>query len=334
METPYPADELREHYRRMVLIRRFEEALSDMFAQGLVPGTAHFSIGQEACAVGAVAALRPDDLITSNHRGHGHFLAKGADPKRLMAELFGKATGYCGGRGASQHLCCIDIGFLGSNGVTGGMVPIATGAALSQMLLGTGRIVLAFFGDGATGQGVFHEAVNMAAIWKLPVVYFCENNLYAMSMRVDRAFAIPSVAERVRCHGIPAVAMDGMDYFEVRKAVEEAAARARAGGGPSLIEARTYRFCGHSKSDDCAYRTREEEEQWRKRDPILIMRRRLLELGVIDQQQAQEIDEQAEAEVREAVEFARRSPDPSPEAARQGVYACAYPWPPDGQGPG
>lgn len=321
MNAPYPAEELLQHYRLMLVIRAFEETLSELFGEGLIPGTAHFCIGQEACAVGAIAALEPDDLVTSNHRGHGHLLAKGGQPDRLMAELFGKATGYCAGRSGSQHLCNLEAGFLGSNGITGGMVPVATGAALSQKLLDSRRIVLCFFGDGATGQGAFAEAINMAATWRLPIVYFCENNQYAMSLHVRQAFAEPSAARRFAGFGLPTVCVDGMDYFAVRQATEDAVARARRGDGPTLIEAETYRFCGHSKSDDCAYRSRSEEERWRAKDPIAVMRRRLMNDGVLDEGADRAIRQQAHATIEKALEFARNSPYPEPRRARSGAYA-------------
>lgn len=324
MTLPYPPEELLAHYERMLVIRHFEQTLSDLFGEGLIPGTAHFCIGQEACAVGAVAALGPEDLITSNHRGHGHLLAKGGDPNRLMAELFGKSTGYCGGRSGSQHLCVLDIGFLGSNGITGGMVPVATGAALSQQLLGTGRVVMAFFGDGATGQGVFHEALNMAARWLLPVVYLCENNQYAMSLHTSRAFVEPSAARRLAGFGLPCETVDGMDYFAVRAAAERAVERARAGQGPTLVEALTYRFCGHSKSDECAYRTGEEEEEWRQRDPLSVMRERLVELGVVGDLDDEALRQKAEAAIEEAVAHARTSPDPDPATATRYLLAGEY----------
>jgi TPP-dependent pyruvate/acetoin dehydrogenase alpha subunit len=324
-QIAFPPDELLDHYRLMVLIRRFEETLSDLFGRGEIPGTAHFCVGQEACAVGAIAALQPDDLVTSNHRGHGHALAKTRDPKRLMAELMGRATGFCGGRSGSQHLCCIQKGFLGSNGITGGMVPIAVGAALSQKLLGTGRVVLCFFGDGATGQGVFHEAVNLAALWDLPVVFFCENNGYAMSLPVEKAFREPSVARRAAAHGLPTATLDGMDYFAVRKVVEEAVAAARSGQGPTLLEAITYRFCGHSKSDDCAYRSREEELRWRDRDPIVVMGQALRAAGLLDQATEEQVTAQVEAEVKEAVDFAMSSPFPEPATACDFLFSGCYP---------
>jgi len=314
-------DEMLLHsWRRMTLIRRFEEAVEEMFARGLVVGTAHFCIGQEASAVGTIAALEPDDLVSSNHRGHGHFLAKGADPRRLMAELFGRATGYSGGRGGSQHVADLSIGFLGSHGITAGMIPVATGAALSQKQLGTGRVVVAFFGDGATGQGAFHEAVNMGAVWELPIVYVCENNLYAMSMHVSRAFKVPSVAERAGAYGIPGMSVDGNDVEAVHETVAEAADRARGGGGPTLVEALTYRLCGHSKSDQCLYRTDEEEQAWRERDPLIVAGDRLVARRVATREELEAIAAEAQGEIDEAVRFARESPEPDPETVADGVF--------------
>ncbi|MGD9497336.1 MAG: thiamine pyrophosphate-dependent dehydrogenase E1 component subunit alpha [Armatimonadota bacterium] len=315
------ATELLSAYRRMVLIRCFEEAVAQAFAQGLVVGTAHFCIGQEACAVGAIAALRPDDLVTSNHRGHGHFLAKGADPGRLMAEMFGRATGYAGGRGGSQHVADFSIGFLGSHGITGGMLPIATGAALSQKLLGTGRIVLAFFGEGATGQGVFHEAVNIGAVWELPIVYLCENNQYAMSTPVSEAFRVMSVAERAGAYGVPGVCCDGNDVEAVSDAVAEAAERARGGGGPTLVEALTWRQCGHSKSDECLYRSDEEEAKWLARDPIRRLAARLVERDIATAGQLARIEAEVERDIADALRFAQESPEPDPDTVANGVLA-------------
>jgi TPP-dependent pyruvate/acetoin dehydrogenase alpha subunit len=304
-----PLTELLGHYRRLVLIRRFEERLSDLFAQGRVPGTGHFCLGQEACAVGALAALCSEDLVTSNHRGHGHFLAKGADPGRVLAEIMGRATGYCGGRSGSQHMSAPELGFLGANGITGGMIPVATGAALSQKLLGTGRVVLCFFGDGATGTGAFHEGVNLGAIWQLPVLYFCENNGYAMSTPVSESFRVGSVAQRVAAYGISGVTVDGNDYFAVREATAAAAERARQGGGPTLIEALTWRQCGHSRSDACEYRTAEEEAAGLATDPLPRMRAALLERGA-SEADLTAAEAAAEAEVTAAVEFAEQSPTP------------------------
>lgn len=320
MALRYDRAELHRHYWQMALIRAFEETLDGLFGQGVIMGTSHFCTGQEACAVGAVAALRPDDLVTSNHRGHGHFLAKGADPGRVMAELFGKATGYSAGRGGSQHMADFSLGFLGSNGITGGMIPIATGAALSQRLLGTGRVVLCFFGDGATGQGAFHEAVNMGAVWRLPVVYLCENNQYAMSTPVASAFREPSVARRAVAYGIPGVQVDGNDYFAVREAVSAAVREAREGSGPSLVETLTYRLCGHSKSDPCAYRPDDEEQAWRERDPLRIMAERLQAEGLASAEELAALRDQAQAAVQDAVQFARESPDPDPSSVAEGLF--------------
>lgn len=297
-------------YRCMVLIRRFEERLSGLFAQGRVPGTAHFCLGQEACAVGAAAALRPGDLVTSNHRGHGHFLARGADPGRVLAEIMGKAEGYCGGRSGSQHMSAPDLGFLGANGITGGMIPVATGAALSQKLLATGAVVLCFFGDGATGTGAFHEGVNLGSIWRLPIIYFCENNGYAMSTPVEASFRVGSVAERAAAYGVTAQQVDGNDYFAVREATEAAVSQARAGEGPVLIEALTWRQCGHSRSDECEYRTPKQEAEGLARDPLPRMRQDLLERGASEGELAAE-EAAAEAAVEEAVAFAEASPEPT-----------------------
>lgn len=312
---------LLEAWRAMLLIRRFEEVVADAFARGLVVGTAHFCIGQEASAVGAVYALRADDLVTSNHRGHGHFLAKGADPRRLMAELLGKATGYAGGRGGSQHVADFSIGFLGSHGITAGMIPIATGAALTQKLLGTGRVVLAFFGDGATGQGAFHEAVNIGAIWELPVVYLCENNLFAMSTPVAESFRVTSVAERACAYGIPGVRVDGNDVEAVHDAVAAAVERARRGEGPTLVEALTWRRCGHSKSDDCSYRSDEEEARWLERDPIVLLAAKLVERDLATTGELDAIRAAVEDEIAAALRFAEESPDPDPNTVTEGVFS-------------
>jgi pyruvate dehydrogenase E1 component alpha subunit len=259
--------------------------------------------------VGAIAALAPEDLVTSNHRGHGHFLAKGADPRRVLAEIMGKATGCCGGRSGSQHMSDPAIGFLGANGITAGMIPVATGAALSQKLQRTGKVVLCFFGDGATGQGAFHEGVNLGAIWQLPVVYFCENNGFAMSTAVAESFRVTSVAERAAAYGIPAARVDGNDYFAVREATQQAVDCARNGEGPTLIEAITWRQCGHSKSDECEYRTDEEEAEWLTRDPLPRMAAALRERGATPER-LEEVDRWVEAQVLAAVEFAEKSPDP------------------------
>lgn len=310
-----------ECYRRMVRIRLFEEKVDQLFGDGTLRGTSHLCVGQEATAVGACAALRPDDLVTSTHRGHGHFIAKGGDPRRLMAELFGREPGYSRGRGGSQHMACYAIGFLGSNGITGGGIPIATGAALALQRRRDDRVVLCFFGDGAANQGVFHESLNMAAIWKLPVIYLCENNLYAMSTPVRAACALPDIAARAAAYGIPGEVVDGNDFFAVRASVAEAAARARRGDGPTLLECKTYRLVGHSKSDRRVYRTREEEAAWQARDPIPRLRDALVSSGQMTEAQAAQIHEEAAQEMEAAVEFARKSPLLPLAAALEGVYA-------------
>jgi pyruvate dehydrogenase E1 component alpha subunit len=316
-----PAEQLLDHYRLMLLIRRFEERLEELFSEGVITGTSHFCLGQEACAMGAVAGLAERDMVTSNHRGHGHFLAKGADAGRLYAELFGKATGYSGGRGGSQHMADFSIGFLGSNGITGGMIPVATGAALTQKLTGSGKVVLCFFSDGACGNGYFHEGVNMGAIWDLPIVYFLENNGYAMSTPVGRSSRVENLSARAASYGIPGVTVDGNDYFAVREATETAVARARAGLGPTLVEAKTYRCCGHSKSDRREYCPVGELEAWQSRDPLLVMREGMEARGVLPAGKADEIAAAVEAELERAIEFARRSPEPEATAAASGVFA-------------
>lgn len=315
----YSSAELVAHYRMMLLIRRFEETLASLFSEGAVSGTSHFCTGQEACAVGAIAALRPDDLVTSNHRGHGHFLAKGADPRRVLAELLGKATGYSGGRGGSQHMADFSIGFLGSNGITGGMIPVATGAALSQKLQHTGKVVLCFLSDGACSTGAFHEAINMGAIWNLPIVYFIENNAYAMSTPVGYSFKVQDLAIRAAGYGIPGVTVDGNDCVAVRQATEQAVDHARHGEGPTLLEAKTYRCCGHSKSDKREYCPKGELESWQQRDPLLVMREQLA--GILNASQVAASATAVDEQLAHAVEYARQSPDPDPATVAAGLWS-------------
>jgi len=308
-------------YRTMILIRRFESRLEQIFLEGLVRGTCHPCTGQEATAVGTCAAIRPGDKVVSTHRGHGHFIAKGGDPKRLMAEMFGKVDGYSGGRGGSQHMASFEIGFLGSNGITGGGIPIATGAALAIQLQKRDDIVVSFFGDGAANQGTFHESLNMAAVWRLPVIYLCENNLYAMSTPFREAFAISDIAQRADGYGMPSEIVDGNDVIAVRDAVAEAADAARAGNGPTLIECKTYRFCGHSRGDPRLYRSRDEEAEWMARCPAGSFRIRLLAEGAATEEQLTEVESDVEREIAEAEEFARNSPDPDPATVEEGLFA-------------
>ena len=308
-------------YRTMLVIRFFEEKVEKLFSDGVIRGTTHPAIGQEAVAVGVCSALQKLDYITSTHRGHGHFIARGGDPNRMMAELFGKATGYSGGRGGSQLMADYAMGFLGGNGITGGSIPVATGAALSAKLRGTGRVAACFFGDGASNQGTFHESLNLAAIWKLPVVYICENNLYAMSTPVGRTIVIPDIATRAASYGLPGVVVDGNDLLAVREAVGAACDRARGGEGPTLIECKTYRMSGHSRGDPRHYRTREEEAFWKKGCAIKRFRSVLLKQGLLDTAKDRAIKQEVRAVVAAAVRFAKQSPEPDPATLEQGVYA-------------
>jgi pyruvate dehydrogenase E1 component alpha subunit len=302
-------------------IRRFEEAVDELFARGLMHGTMHLSIGQEASATGACAALRPTDRITSTHRGHGHCLAKGADLTRMMAELLAKETGYCRGRGGSMHIADVATGNLGANGIVAGGVPIAAGAALAARMRGTDEVVVSFFGDGAVNEGAFHEAANLAAIWDLPLVLLCENNKYGMSFSTEKAFAIDHLADRAAGYGIPGVTVDGNDVEAVHAAVGAAVARARAGDGPTFVECETYRWKGHSKSDKNLYRTRDEIAEWQARDPITRFEAAVRERGVLDAGRLDALRSEAAEAVRAAVREARSAPDADPADMLDAVYA-------------
>ncbi len=306
---------------QMYEIRFFEETVDDLFARGLVHGTMHLSIGQEASAVGSISALRPEDFILSTHRGHGHCIAKGADIKLMMAEFMGKETGYCRGRGGSMHIADMEGRNLGANGVVGGGIPLAVGVGLSLKMRGTEEIVMGFFGDGAANQGAFHEALNMAAIWDLPVVYVCENNQYGMSMSVSRAFKVENISQRAVGYGMQGITVDGNDVLQVYEAATEAVERARAGEGPTLLECKTYRWKGHSKSDQERYRTKEEIESWKKKDPIVRFRQLLIDQGVIGEEEAGQIEAEAGRAIAEALEYAKASPEPSVDTILEGVYA-------------
>lgn len=316
------AEQLRELLLQMERIRAFEEMAEQLYMRGLVHGTMHLSIGQEASAVGAVAALDPGDFILSTHRGHGHCIAKGADLGRMMAEFMGKETGYCRGRGGSMHIADVASGNLGANGIVAGGLPIAVGVGMSMQMQGRPEVCLAFFGDGAANEGAFHEALNMAAIWKLPVIFWCENNSYAMSMAVRDAFPTATISERAAAYGIPGVTIDGNDLEAAYAAAAAAVARARRGEGPSLIEARTYRWRGHSKSDRNLYRTQEEIAEWKTRDPIVNLRERMRAAGTLDDAAAAAISAQVKDEIAAAVAFAESSPDPDPESLEAEVYAA------------
>lgn len=307
--------------RKMYVIRFFEEMVDDLFARGLVHGTMHLSVGQEASAVGSISALDHRDYILSTHRGHGHCIAKGADLNLMMAEFLGKETGYCRGRGGSMHIADMEGRNLGANGVVGGGIPLAVGVGLTLQMRRTDEIVMGFFGDGAANQGSFHEALNMAAIWSLPVVYVCENNQYGMSMSTTRAFKIEHIAQRAASYGMPGVTVDGNDVLAVYDAALEAVSRARAGDGPTLVECLTYRWKGHSKSDQELYRTKEEIETWKNRDPIRRFRVLLVDEGVISREEDAEIEEAATRIIDEALEFAQASPEPALDTILEGVYA-------------
>ena len=313
-----------EYLRDMLRIRYFEEKVMDLLSRDIVKGASHLYVGEEAVAVGAVAAIRKDDYITSTHRGHGHCIAKGGDLKLMLAELCGKATGYCKGRGGSMHIADVNAGNLGATGIVGSNIPVATGAGLSVKMRGTDQVVLCFFGDGAANTGAFHESVNLASIWKLPVIYVCENNLYGMSVAVNRAFPFEDIAERAKGYNIPGIIADGMDVLDVKRAVGEAVERARKGEGPTLVECKTYRFYGHSRSDARVYRTREEERRWKARDPIVTFRRKLIEGGILTEQQARKLEEDVAREVEEAEKFALSSPYPEVDALYDGLYTDIY----------
>ncbi len=307
--------------RQMYLIRAFEEKAEALYALGKVHGTMHLSIGQEASAVGSMAALRPDDYLLSNHRGHGHCLAKGADVRRMMAEFMGKVTGYCRGRGGSMHIADVSSGNLGANGIVSGGVPIAVGVGLGIKLQQMDRVVLCLFGDGAVHEGAFHEALNLSSLWKLPVIFLCENNQYAMSISTARALAVPEIAAHAACYAVPGVRVDGNDLEAVYQATRHAVDRARAGDGPSLVEAETYRWRGHSKSDRQRYRTREEVEAWKARDPIRRYAERLATAGVLTADEARRLEAEAREEIEAAVRYAEESPEPPIDEILRGVYA-------------
>jgi pyruvate dehydrogenase E1 component alpha subunit len=316
-----PRETLLLMYERMLKIRHFESRVRDLFAAGEMPGFVHLYLGEEAVAVGVCAALNEDDYITSTHRGHGHIIAKGGDVKRMMAELYGKATGYNKGKGGSMHIADPSLGILGANGIVGAGIPIATGAGMSSKLLKTGQVAACFFGDGASNQGTFHEAINIASAFDLPVIYVCENNLYGVGTRQSQVRKVEDIADRGIGYGIPGLAVDGNDVMAVYEASAEAVARARAGQGPTLIECKTYRWQTHFEGEPDTYRPPEEVQAWRKREPIAAFRQRLIEDGVLDEAEAARIEGDVIAELDAAVEYARKSPLPEPETALQDLWA-------------
>lgn len=307
--------------KQMWQIRFFEEKVDEFFAKGMIHGTTHLAVGQEASAVGSIAVLEDRDKITSTHRGHGHCIAKGAEVNRMMAELFGRTTGYCKGKGGSMHIADVEKGNLGANGIVGGGFSIATGAALTSKMRNEGYVVLCFFGDGASNEGSFHEAVNLASIWKLPVVFICENNQYGMSGPAREMMNVEDIAQRAEAYGIPGKVVDGNDVFDVMNGVGEAVDRARHGEGPSIVEAKTYRWKGHSKSDAKKYRTREEEQEWRAKDPIARLRDVLIQEGLLTEEAADTIKAEAKKEIEESIEFAKESPMPTLDDLMEDIYA-------------
>ncbi|MBU7033276.1 MAG: thiamine pyrophosphate-dependent dehydrogenase E1 component subunit alpha [Theionarchaea archaeon] len=306
-------------FKKMLEIRKFEDKVYDLFTQNLIPGTMHLYTGEEAVAVGVCAALDPHDYITSTHRGHGHCIAKGASLKKMMAELFGKRTGYCKGKGGSMHITDKSIGMLGANAVVGGAIPIAVGAGLSCKLKYPDRMVACFFGDGASNQGTFHEGINLAAVWNLPVLFVCENNLYAMGTRKSLVMKIENISERARSYGIPGVTVDGNDVMAVYGAARRAVEKIKNEEGPTLLECKTYRHRGHSRFDPAKYRPEEEVREWMERDPLVVFKKSLLQKG-IPEEFFQKIIDQVNAEIDEAVEYARESPLPRPEEALDDVW--------------
>ena len=318
-----PNPRLIELYTQMLTIRRFEERVAHEFAQKTIPGVVHSYIGQEAVAVGVCANLRKDDRIVSNHRGHGHCIAKGADLKRMMAEIYGKKTGYCKGKGGSMHIADFSIGMLGANGIVAAGLPIAAGAAMAAQLEGGDRVSVVFFGDGACSEGEFHETLNIASIWRLPLIFACENNHYGVNTPVREAMAIEHIAERAAAYAMPGTVVDGNELQAVLDATGAAVARARSGEGPSLLEFKTYRWRGHFESNALPdLRPREEIEAWKEKCPIAALERRLAREGILSREEMAGLDARVRSRVEGAVAFAIASPLPEPADALEDVYSA------------
>jgi len=318
------AKKLGEMLQKMIKIRFFEEQVIDLYKKSIMPGLAHLYIGEEAVAVGTCMTLRSDDYITSTHRGHGHLIAKGGELKPMMAEILGKKTGYCKGKGGSMHIADFNLGILGANGIVGGGFGTAIGAGLTAKLLKQDRVSVCFFGDGASNEGSFHECANLAGVWKLPVVFICENNGYGISVSQARHQAIKDIAVRAAGYGMPGVIVDGMDVLAVYEEVSKAVERARRGEGPTLVECKTYRYNGHHVGDPgygIIYRTEEEMDQWHKKDPIEKLKNYLVEKGIMNQESIAALEEDTKKAVDEAVEFAINSPFPEPEELLTDLYA-------------
>ena len=316
-----PKQKLAEMLRKMVEIRFFEEKVFELYGQNLVPGTIHLYAGEEAVAVGVCSVLEKTDYLTSTHRGHGHCIAKGADLSRTMAEILGKQTGYCKGKGGSMHIADFAIGMLGATAVVGAGLPIAVGAGLSAKLRGTKQVVACFFGEGASNQGTFHESLNIASVWGLPVVFVCENNLYAMGTRQSRVMNIENIADRASAYGFPGMMVDGNDVVAVYEASAIAVERARRCEGPTLIECKTYRRRGHSRVDPAKYRPKDEVQEWLGKDPIKLFKERLIQGNIFSESEIVSVEKEVETRIEEAVRFALDSPFPMPTEALQDVYA-------------
>ena len=311
-----------EHYlRQMMHIRKFEDGMMDLMTRNIAQGGSHLYAGEEAVAVGAMAALRRDDYIASTHRGHGHCIAKGGKLDELMAEILGKATGCCRGKGGSLHLADVSTGNLGANGVVAGGLGIATGAALSVKMRGEDKVVICFFGDGAMNEGIVHECMNMAAKWTLPVIYLVENNLYGMSVAIARSSRLEEHAKRAIAYDMPGGTVDGQDVLAVRDATATCVEHARSGKGPSLLIADTYRYYGHSRSDPRAYRTREEEAYWKDRDPVKLFSAYCIDIGLLSEKEVKALDDATTEDIAQAITFAIDSPQPDPSELCTDVYA-------------
>jgi len=306
-------------YRKLSMIRRFEEKVDELFRQGRIKGAIHVSVGEEAVAVGVAEALKEKDLVMATHRGHGHCIAKGGDISRMMAELFGRSTGYCRGKGGSMHIIDVKKGMLGAVGIVGAGLPIATGVGVAIKMQKTRQVCVCLFGDGASNGGMFHEALNVAALWKLPIVFVCENNLYGLSVSMKKSSAVKDIAVRAKAYDIPGAVVDGMDVLDIWKVTEKAVRRARDGRGPSLLECKTYRFLGHSRGDPPygPYRTQEELETWKKRDPLSL----LIKQGGLTSNEVERIDKEVSEVVEKAVRFAEESPEPDVDVALEDIYA-------------
>ncbi len=314
-------DRLVEAYRRMRTIRSFEEKLAELVAAGRLAGFLHLYAGEEAVAVGVCAHLSDTDWVSSTHRGHGHCIAKGVDVRGMMAELFGRTTGTCKGKGGSMHIADLDRGMLGANGIVGGGIGLAAGAALTAKLKKTGGVSIAFFGDGASNQGQFHEALNLAAIWKLPAVFVVENNGYGEATPMEFVTSVRDIAERAKAYAMNAAIADGMDFFDVYEKAGAAIERARSGQGPTLLECKTYRFMGHYVGDNLAYRTKEETEEWKqKRDPLDLFETHVIEAGLVDGDALRSVDGEVARLLDESVAFAEASPFPTPDHVTTDVY--------------